>query len=253
MTAYENTSLITPVQSPTVNPVLEFRDGQCLFRATMEGGTVCEKLISWADVRQAAQDIPIDSQWLPPQVRRWGLQRSGDWVVCFFEPDRYRLELITGTPGPEEIVERIVAPLPGLVLFGCGTSYWLWAVKEAELDPSKGLYRCPLPNVMADGAICWGPIKPPVASPRMALKAFELFMTSSFNNHAAGKKSRKCLDDCRLMLKELAGTPGDYALYDQAGAPTKPRVYPVEDLIPQHGLSLDDSLRHLWETGEFPL
>jgi hypothetical protein len=251
MTDY-NRALVTPQQNERSSPALIFHDGQCMLDMTTEGGTRVQKLISMEAVKAAAQGIPIDSGWLPLEgtgIVRWGNGVLDEWLVAYIAPKRHRLELID-TPGPDEIVEHIVAPLPGLVIFGGGCRYWIWAVKDEHLNPQREIFRCPLPNVTQDASICWGPLKPPQASPRTIMRAFGLFIGSSFNNHAANEKSKKFPEDCRLMLKELAD-PAQSAEGPIHGPGLK---YPVDDLTRQtpNGISLDAAIRGFFETGGFP-
>ncbi|MGH9824318.1 MAG: hypothetical protein ACREDR_13820, partial [Blastocatellia bacterium] len=208
----------------------------CLFSMVTEAGARVDKLISWESVRQAALDIPIDSGWLPQQVIRHGTGAGGDWAVAFIPPAVTSLELITGTPGENEHIERIQSPLPAMVVFGIGVQYWVSAIKEDKPDPKLELFRCPLPNVMADGSICWGPLKAPAAGPRSILRAWNIFVASSFNNHAASGKSKQ-YEDIREQLKALAANSAD--------------KYPVQDLISQaaRGVTLDQGLNHFFETG----
>lgn len=229
-----------PIQDARTFPTLEFHDGQPKFKMVTEAGTNVERLISWAAVREAATAIAIDSGWLSPAIVRWGTGAGGDWCVTFNPPARYKLELTHGEPGPDEQIERIIAPLPGLVMFGMAMKYWVWAVREPQLDPRRELFRCPTPNVMADGSICWGALKPPQANAGSMARTLELFFGSTFNFHAANAKSRRFNEDVRLLLKELS-------LQDDS-------VYPVDDLIRQveHGVTLDTAVRHLFGTGEFP-
>lgn len=232
-----NQDLITPVQDERNNPTLTFCDGQILHRSVMRGGTTVERFISWAALREAATGIAVDSGWLAPAVARWGTGKRGDWVVAFLAPARHSLEITIGDT-PE--FERITTPLPGIVIFGMANKYFVYAVKQESLDPQKELYRCPLPNVYADGEICWGNLKPPQATPRTVLKAWELFIGSTFNNHAANGKSARHDADVRVMLRDLAA--GDAA------------VYPVTDLRRQSetGVTLDRALKHFFHSGEMP-
>lgn len=235
--------LITPIQSANNNPVLEFRDGQFLFRKTnLEGGLV-ERFISHASVREAFSGIPIDSGWLRPEIVRWGNGRLGEWVVAFIPPGRHTLEITNDGTGEPYAIERIATPLPGLVMFGISNQYYIYAVKTEQLDPFQEIKRCPLPNVMQDGSVCWGLLKPPHANPKTIFDAFKLFITSTFNNHAASGKSKKYRDDVRVLLKELASA-GPEAAY-----PAK------EDLIRQvdvTGVTLEQAVRGFFENGKMP-
>lgn len=236
-----NEDLLTPVQNAHTNPKLEFRDGQCMLTSVTLGGTKMERLISYDTLREVAAKIPVSSGWLPSEVVNWGNGSKGEWCVAFIPPGRHTLELTKGTPGIDETVERVVAPLPGLVFFGMQNKFFVWAQRSARCEPQQELYRCPLPNVMIDASICWGLLKPPTASPRTILKAWELFITSTFNNHAASGKSNIEREDVRELLKRLAGQDS--------------YIYPVEDLmrqVSQTAVTLDQAIRGWFESGVMP-
>ena len=237
----KNDKLMIPLFGAETSPALIFHHGQVLFRMVTEGGTLIEKLISWEAVKEAATNIPIDSGWLSPEIARWGNCRFGDWAVAFIAPNRFQLELTDGVPGESETVERIVAPLPGMVIFGVTNHYHIWAVKGDRLDPLQEIYRAPLPNVMQDAEVCWGVLKPPQASAKSLLKAWQLFINSTFNNHAANGKSKSHSEDVRELLKELAAK----------GLEVR---YPVEDLERQvkEGVTLDKAIKQFFESGEMP-
>ncbi|HEX8708847.1 MAG TPA: hypothetical protein VF723_11435 [Pyrinomonadaceae bacterium] len=229
-------------QSASNNPTIEFRDGQFLFRKTnLEGGLV-ERFISSAAVREAFSGIPIDSGWLKPEIVRWGDGRLGQWAVLFIPPGRHLLEITNDGSGRPFAVERIKTPLPGMVFFGLSNRYYAWAVKTETLEPYQEIYRCPLPNVMQDASICWGLLKPPMATPATIFEAWKLFITSTFNNHAASGKSRRCREDVRIVLKDMSRAP-------------EPAHYPVNDLVRQvdrTGVTLDQAVRRFFEEGRMP-
>jgi len=278
MSASQN--LLSPVQSAVENPCVEFRDGQFLVRMrNIEGGRN-EKFVSHASVREAFSGIPIDSGWLRPEIVRWGDGRKGEWAVAFIPPGVHELELTrealappTADSGPQtdgedgatptvagqrspvvtSEIDRIKTPLPGLVFFGIGTQYFVWAVKTPQLDPYFEVYRCPLPNVEANAAICWGLLKPPSATARTIFDAFELFIKSTFNNHRCEGKSKKHKDDVRLVLR----APRWQQITIDGGPPNPPTFepYPVQDLmrqVPHTGVTLDKAIRGYFETGEMP-
>lgn len=272
------------VQSPTENPRLEFRDGQFFLRVTTPAGALVERYLSDASVREAFGKIPIDTGWLPPEIVRWGDGKAGEWAVAFFAPRVYELEVTresasTADRGPQtdwdgahavdgqpSSVDRLSVPLPGLVFFGTrrpladpehaggeksATNYFVWAVKAEKLDPFQEIFRAPLPNVYADGRVCWGLIKPPRPTSRSLIQAFELFVKSTFNNHLADGKSRRQKEDVRVMLRERA------ALFATESRKITDfqysnKVFLVEDLVRQvaHvGVTLDKALREFMETG----
>jgi E2/UBC family protein D len=233
--------LLKPAYGPDVNPRLEFRDGQFLFRTVNLEGAVVERFISSAAAREAFSGIPIDSGWLPPEIVRWGNGKLGEWCIAYIPPRVHELEL-TQEPGLNSEwketanITRLPVPLPGLVFFGLSNLYHIWAVKTVELIPSHEIYRCPLPNVEETGLICWGPYRPPRCTAKSIFDAFDLFIKSTFNNHRADGKSHKYREDVRLMLREVAGT----------------KPYPVNDLmrqVPRVGIGLDTAIRQFFETG----
>lgn len=242
-----NERLLGTQYGPGNNPILEFMDGQFRFRMTNLEGAIIERFIASEAVREAFTGIPIDSGWLRPEIVRWGHGKLGEWCVAFIPPAVHELELTT-EPGLntkwEETanVDRIRAPLPGLVFFGLSNIYHVWAVKTAVLNPHYEIYRCPLPNVEESGKICWGPYNPPRCTAKTIFEAFDLFIKSTFNNHRANGKSKRYRDDVRMILRELANAP----------LPAAEWCYPVTDLmrqVPHVGLVLDTAIRRFFETG----
>lgn len=271
-------SLTTPVQSAKENPCIEFREGQLVFRMTNEAGGKVERFISSAQARQAFTGLPVESGWLPPGIMRYGTGTLGEWAVGFVPPKVHELEITSeGSPtkcarcgqspdAREHIasehgdhvfegstwMDRLRVPLPGLVWFGLGTTYFLWAVKTETLQPYQEIYRAPLPNTYADGSICWGLLKPERMTAATFFKAYDLFMGTTFNNHLANAKSKRAPEDVRVVLRDL-GQPADQLYTRTLGGP--PVKYPVEDLVrqvPQTGVTLDQAIRSYFETGEMP-
>lgn len=251
-------SLMIPEQSTNNNPRLEFRDGQFLFASKNLEGGLMERFISDAAVREAFAGVPVDSGWMRPEVVRWGDGRNGQWAIAFFAPAVWELEITrestpaeglndqAASPELTSTLERLKVPLPGIVWFGIGTQYYVWAVKTEHLRPELEIFRCPLPNVYVDGKVCWGLVRPPLCTARTLFDAWQLFITSTFNNHLASGKSKKFTDDVRVLLRELA-----------AGVdPRAPlATFPVQELVrqvDQRGVTLDTAIRVFFETGEMP-
>lgn len=237
----QSEKLLAPVQDETTNPRLEFRNGQHLFVMTNQEGGVVERFISDAAVREAFSGIPIDSGWLRPEIVKWGNGKLGEWAVAFFAPQVHELDITSesAADAPEQFtLERLQVPLPGLVFFGLGTQYFLWAVKTQKLHPYQEIYRAPLPNVYVDGKVCWGLVKPPRVTARAIFDAWELFIKSTFNNHLANGKSKAHREDVRVMLRQAY--TGDY---------------PITDLVRQvehTGVTLDKAIKEFFQTGEMP-
>lgn len=233
-------------QNGHTNPIIEIADGQFLFRAVGENGLLIEQLRSPAAVREAFTKIPIDTEWLTPNlayggVVRWGVVRGVEWAVMYLPPGVHTIELTEGDGTPEETVSRIDAPLPGIAWVGFGNQYFAFAVSTERLDPGRELFRAPLPNVMHDGSVCWGLSKPPGASGRAIGEAWALFAyKTTFNNHVVAAKSKREPGDVRRVLRACAASG---------------ERYPGDDLRRQDaesGATLEKAIRGFFETGVMP-
>jgi len=232
--------VVTKVATPP--PRLELYSGQYLFTAADHTGAVHEKLVSASAVREAFTKIKIDSGWIAPEVRRWGTGKDGDWAVMYLPPQMHTLELISEAPEAKGGVVHISTPLPGMVMFGMGVDYYLWAVKSEELEPYKEIYRAPLPNVEPDGGICFGTHQPPRCTSTSIKQAWKVFITTPFNNHRCDGKSKRSSEDVRVVLRDMARAP-------------RPCQYPIADLVrqvPNTGVTLDQAIRGFFEDGEMP-
>jgi PRTRC genetic system protein B len=108
-------------------------------------------------------------------------------------------------------------PMPALAFFGYGQRYYLWAFKDNELGSETMLFAAPLPNLDANGAICFGGNVVPKASAKSIQEAWRLFLASPFTNHSANGKSREYPNDVRTQLMRLAEK--------------RRRRYPLDDLV----------------------
>jgi hypothetical protein len=241
----ENPRLLIPQQNEVSCPTIKFRDGQFLFTMNTLAGTTIEALRSEAAVREAFTGIPVDSGWMNLDVNcravvRWGDGSRGEWAVLYVPPGLHKIELTTDVAATADRVEHITAPLPALIFFGAGVKYWLWALRAAKFDPYHELMRAPLPNVFQDGEVCWGPHKPPASTGRAIVNAWELFISTTFSNHAASGKSKKDGEDVRTVLREAA----------QGGESAS---YPTEDLVrflERGGMTADKVIRAFTQNGE---
>jgi len=185
-------------------------------------------------VRAAFSNVAIDSGYLPANVIRLGINDGVQWMAVYVPPASYRFTLLDD----RQEASVIGVGLPGLVLCGRGSQYWMWAVKDHPVSPNSAVYHVPLPNVGLDGTMCFGTNRAPVASGPTILQALHLFLDSPFNDHWATGKSRARPGDIRLRLHEIAEW--------------EPPVFPEEELVPitpsdapgRH-LTLDQLLRHV--------
>lgn len=205
---------LTPMSEDESAALLFVCGDQYLFRyRTRDGGTAF-KFLSASAVRAAFAEEAIDTYWLPQQVRRCGIGRRGEWVIVAQPPQRYSL-LFQGETESEPT--RIDVPMPGLAFLGYGQRYCVWSFKDKELRGETILFAAPLPNVDANGAICFGTNLVPPASTKTIEDAWKLFFATPFTSHSVDRKSNAYPEDVRKQLNRLV-----------VG---KHRRYPLSDLV----------------------
>jgi hypothetical protein len=144
----KRSELIIPVGVKPQAAIL-ILENEFLLCAQAPDGTVDSKYISPGAVRQAFAAEPIDSGWIPEGVRRWGVCPKGTWMLRHHPPAVYSAWL----PDRKRPVR---VPMPALVFFGIGKSYYVWAQKGERFDPKGLLFNAPCANVNGVGLICWG-------------------------------------------------------------------------------------------------
>ena len=154
---------------------------QYLFRHRTKEGGIAYKFVCAASVRAAFAEETIDTNWLPSNVRRWGIGKHGEWIVIAFPPQRHPFTFASES-GDEKAI-TLELPMPGLVFLGYGQKYHVWAFKDKELKADTPLFAAPLPNVDANGAICFGSNAVPKASATAIQDAWHLFLASPFKAH----------------------------------------------------------------------
>lgn len=175
------------------------------------GKGIIRKYLSPGAVRQAFAGEPIDSGWLPENVKRWGTSAKGAWALTWHPPAIYSAWL----PGRKR---QVRIPMPALAFFGQGTNYYLWAFQEATFNSKARLFNAPCANVSTGlGLICFGEnSRPDVQTGRIDL-TWRLFWDAPFSgSHTDGKDK-----NFKNINEKLA-----------AMARRKAPVYPVDDLIP---------------------
>lgn len=186
------------------NYILHYKDGNRHLYKSLTSGVL----------RNAFNNEPTDTGWLPENVIRHGSSLLGDWIVSFYPQQRYNLQVQD---------EQLHVPLPSFVFVGISTSYFVWVVKRAKFNARSFIYHAPLPNVMNDGRICWGNVHPLPASLSTIESTWEKFIGSIFNQDYTQRKSLKFnnIIDCLKLLHQRS----------QVSARCR---YPVSDLVPIH-------------------
>lgn len=188
---------------------------QYLFRHRTKEGGIAYKFVSAASVRAAFAEETIDTNWLPSNVRRWGMGKHGEWIVIAFPPQRHPFTFVSQSG--DEKTTTLELPMPGLAFLGYAQKYHVWAFKDKELKADTTLFAAPLPNVDANGAICFGSNVIPKASAKTIVDAWRIFLASPFTKHSVNGKSRKCPNDVRHLL---------FGLMQR-----RRRTYPLNDLV----------------------
>ncbi len=205
---------LSPMSPDETASLLVITGDQYLFRYRDRTGATAYKFVSPAAVRSAFVHETIDTGWLPSTVRRWGVGRLGEWLLMTHPPRRYSFSF-TADQGNETVTRQIT--MPALAFFGYGQKYYLWAFTDRELNANSALFTAPLPNIEANGAICFGQSALPQASTKTIGEAWNLFLTSPFSNHSVNGKSKAFPEDVRKQLESMA----------QANR----RHYPLRDLV----------------------
>lgn len=182
---------------------LHFIRGQILLEYPDKKGIV-RKCVSPESVRNALLLQQFDSGWLAPNTIRHGEGTDGPWAIQRYPATVYTLmfdgPVGTGPSGP---VYEVKAPLPELIFIGEARKYSVFAVRVWN-DDATVLYHAPLPNVSADGLICYGTASPPPASPIAISEAWQLFWRAAFNSDHISGKSHSHPDSIITQLLTLA-------------------------------------------------
>ena len=209
-----NLAHLTAMSTDEIAALLFICGDQYLFRYRTKDNGIVYKFVSSAAVRAAFAEETIDSTWLPMNARRWGIGKFGEWIVITYPPQKHRFSFVTGDDEP---ILMLDVPMPSLAFFGYAQRYCVWAFKDDELKGETNLYAAPLPNVDANGAICFGGNVIPKASAQTIGEAWHIFQASPFTNHSVNGKSQKYPDDVRKQLVWLAHH--------------RRRRYPLDDLV----------------------
>jgi len=218
-----NLAQLAPMSADETAALLFICGDQYLFRYRKKDSSIAYKFVSSASVRAAFAEETIDTNWLPSNVRRWGMGKRGEWIVITYPAQRHRFSF--EKEDEEEQTTTLDVPMPPLAFLGYDQRYYLWAFKDAELKGDTNLFAAPLPNIDANGAICFGSNVVPKATTQTIEEAWRIFLASPFTNHSVNGKSHKYPDDVRKQLMRLVGEP---ALSPSKG---RRRRYPIEDLV----------------------
>lgn len=181
------------------NRSLEFFNGQ-LVLCSREGAGEKYKFLSPQAVAAAFRNTPFDSGWLAPGIIRCGSTSQGEFALLFIPAGAHKIDVESSRASK---VQTLRLPLPGLLFFGYGREFLVWAVKDAAPSPKSELFHAPLPNVFSDGRVCWGSNKPSRPNASTIRAAFDLFIASPFSGHAANGKARTHRGDVRTLLRRL--------------------------------------------------
>ena len=204
-----------------------FVEGNYILRYSQDGAQHY-RCLSAAGVRAAFLCMPTDSGWLSPRLIRMGSNRRGAWVIGAYAAGVQRIAFAGSSSDHSTTCD---VALPALVLAGIEHTtprYHIWAItdKPKAISGDTVLYNAPLPNVYADGRICFGanPI-PPVNSQSLDA-VWQLFLAAPFTGALGGQRCRSFPTDPRSLLMTLAER--------------RKRIFPRRELVPAiHPATLD--------------
>ncbi len=232
-TAQKKIPSLTPI--PGAEACVSITLGQA-YAHYLEGDQETIVPVSMAQARRIFSDCDIDTGWLPPGVARCAETSRGAMVLGYRPPSTATILLDGGRKGG---VDTLTIPLPALVMLGVETKYYLWALKDAGFSPGAVIHNAPLPNINADGTVCFGANKVPRASGDSISKAWALFWESPFSDHSVQGKSAAHPNDIRKVIRELA----------KGGRGRK--TYPTADLVRfKRGLSVSQAWEDIIHYGQ---
>jgi PRTRC genetic system protein B len=219
---------------------LHYLDAHVVF-VSQKGDQLVEKVLVFDQVAGAHTRVSTDTGWVTTDLKRWGSSDGTRWAVKYIPPQPHRLILPRALDDAAEAAEDdqvAEVRLPGLVFFGYGKTYYVWALPGKEFDERATLLHAPLPNVYDDGHICWGNNTAPEVAERFCDPAWSIFQRSPYTSNETTGKSRRNMDDVRKTLLALA----------ERGARA---AYPVSDLVP-FKLTLADAVEHVTAGRQIP-
>lgn len=224
------------------------QDDQLLYAGSTDDGRGRRiKAVSPEAVAAAFSTQPLLSPWLAPQTVRYGWSTRGEVEIQFWPPERRRvlcaedalfdaweaddagaaLDVTCSGWGRADGVVWFDLPLPALVWCCAGPTAFVFASDRSAFAPDLALFHAPLPNVYADGRVCWGQNRLTHESgAALASRAYIVFRDAVFTASEVAGKSRAEPEDVRRFWTSLCGA----------------ERYPVHDLVPS-----DVTLEHLVE------
>jgi PRTRC genetic system protein B len=219
---------------------LHYQDAHVIY-VSRKDNKLIEKVLIFDQVASAHTRVSTDTGWVPTDLKRWGSSDGVRWALKYIPPQPHRLILPrsldpTAEAAEEDQISELM--LPGLVFFGHGTTYYVWATRGKEFDPKATLLHAPLPNVYDDGHICWGNNTAPEVAETYCDPAWSIFQRSPYTSNQVDKKSRRNMSDVRKTLLYLACKRGR--------AP-----FPITDLVP-FKLTVAEAVEHITAGRQIP-
>lgn len=187
--------------------LLFFPYGMVLRHNTPAGTT--EKIVDPEDVAKVlaalAQKRAVHSTGLLSENTLYVIEDAVARTIVEYRPPQKTGFWLDGSDEP------IRVPLPGLLMIrsiplGGQADYRIFAVKERPTSDSAQLFVAPLPNVYADGSICWGNVKrlPDSQLDKVSLaQDWQMLLATKFNDHVVGGKSNAYKGDIRKLYMEM--------------------------------------------------
>jgi PRTRC genetic system protein B len=176
---------------------LDFYSSAVLMSRWKDDGRLATYPVSVHDVVSACTNVQLSSGLLPASTLFWK-QRANQTILGIYVPARcWKVQT-------EDRSYHV--PMPPFVFVGCGSSYYVFAIKKRPSNELDQLYHAPCPNVHTHGGICQGNTPFPICSLRNIQTTLTLFLEGSlFNADLSRGKCQSHPEDVRELWAELDG------------------------------------------------
>jgi len=160
---------------------------------------------------------------LPENVLFWGMLEGHPRLGIYIPANRWTVAI-------KSRQQALKIPLPPLVFIGHRYDYSLWAVEGRPTNENAQIYMAPCPNTSVAG-VCRGNAPFPSAAPATIWPAWEVFITSRFNDDLGEQKSKAYP---RQIIDQ-------WLALDEEGA----EEYPMDDLVRVTNLTLGGLIKNV--------
>lgn len=171
------------------------------------------KYVKHGDVAAAFTGSEADTDWIDSGIVRLGSNKEGDWFV-FYAPKQIR-DIPFVIDGMAQVLR---VPIPAMIMYALGGKISVYALKSKSFSPDSKLFLAPFPNTGDFGGVCWGSTPLPKITHTNARTIFDMFLSSTFNEHHDTGRIKGFEGSCLPYWKRLADR--------------KAKTFPLRSLVP---------------------